>query len=187
MKRKWSTIVLSVFAAFSIVAAQERANPNTRNLQDFEKRLAEYLKLRKQATSTLPKLKTTPEPSDIKAHERACAVLIKQARAQAKRGDIFTPEIEAEFRRLIDITMKGADAARIKSSLKRAEPVSAKMVVNDTYPDSVPLQSAPPTLLLNLPKLPAELDYRVVGRALILRDVEANIMIDFIPDVMPAT
>ena len=56
--------------------------------------------------------------------------------------------------------------------------------VNDPYPHHVPLQSMPPSLLQSLPKLPKELDYRVVGRDSVLRDTEANLIVDFIPDAI---
>ena len=83
--------------------------------------------------------------------------------------------------------MNGSNARGIRESLRHAEPVTLSLRVNDEYPDKVPLQSTPPTLLMNLPKLPKELDYRVIGRALALRDCDANIIVDFIPDVIPAS
>ena len=49
----------------------------------------------------------------------------------------------------------------------------------------MPLQSTPPSLLLNLPVLPKGIEYRVVDHALLLRDTEANIVVDYIPDVFP--
>jgi hypothetical protein len=55
--------------------------------------------------------------------------------------------------------------------------------VNMTYPPEWPLQTFPPTLLFQLPQLPEELEYRFVDNALILRDTEANIVVDFMPDV----
>ena len=55
--------------------------------------------------------------------------------------------------------------------------------VNANYPDGLPLQSMPPSLLLNLPRLPKELEYRFVGRELILRDTQANLIVDVIPDL----
>ena len=78
--------------------------------------------------------------------------MLRQARQSAAQGEIFTPEISAEFRRLIGITMQGANAPRIKGSLKTAEPVNLRVAVNDVYPKKVPLQSTPPTLLMNPPK-----------------------------------
>ena len=51
-------------------------------------------------------------------------------------------------------------------------------------PPNIPLQSTPPTILLNLPRLPPELEYRIVGRTLVLRDAVANIVVDLIPDAI---
>jgi len=79
----------------------------------------------------------------------------------------------------------GPAAGRVEKSLRRAEPVKLTLKVNQTYPQNIPLQSLPPTLLQNLPVLPPELEYRVVGHALVLRDIGANLIVDFIPDLIP--
>ncbi|HKT11053.1 MAG TPA: hypothetical protein VJW77_04430 [Terriglobia bacterium] len=44
-----------------------------------------------------------------------------------------------------------------------------------------PVETTPPSLLLNLPKLPAELEYRVVQHDLVLHDVKANLVVDYVP------
>jgi hypothetical protein len=165
--------------------SQESVNQHARILQDFEHRVEEYLKLRKTAEAGMPKLKSTDSPAMITQHERELASRIREARQQAKQGDIFTGTIVLEFRRLIGITMQGPEAAHIKQSLKSAEPVQLPLSVNDTYPSRVPLQSTPPTLLLNLPALPPEVEYRVVGHDLLLRDVGADLIVDFITAAIP--
>jgi hypothetical protein len=43
----------------------------------------------------------------------------------------------------------------------------------------------PPSLLLKMPELPEQVRYRFVGRTLILRDTDANVILDFIPDIVP--
>jgi hypothetical protein len=43
----------------------------------------------------------------------------------------------------------------------------------------------PPTLLMMLPTLPEEVEYRFVGKHLLPRDTSANIILDYILDVMP--
>ena len=43
----------------------------------------------------------------------------------------------------------------------------------------------PPTLLRQLPDLPNELAYRIIGRALALQDIKANLIVDFIPNAIP--
>ena len=60
-----------------------------------------------------------------------------------------------------------------------------RVAVNHKYPPSVPLQSTPPTLLVNLPQLPPGLEYRVVGHHLVLMDSKANLIVDYIPNAIP--
>jgi hypothetical protein len=57
--------------------------------------------------------------------------------------------------------------------------------VNAAYPDSAPLSTVPPTLLLRLPKLPKEVEFRFVGRDLVLYDAYADLIVDFVPNAMP--
>ena len=47
------------------------------------------------------------------------------------------------------------------------------------------LPTMPAKLLLNLPTLPKELEYRIVKKDLILRDVKGDIIVDFIPNAIP--
>jgi hypothetical protein len=45
-----------------------------------------------------------------------------------------------------------------------------------------------PTALLDvLPPLPASLEYRFIGRTLVLRDIEAALVLDLANDVLPAS
>jgi hypothetical protein len=112
---------------------------------------------------------------------------IRELRSGGLQGYIFTAEIAAEFRKLIGMAMQGRGETHIRKSLRRAAPVHLENLrVNWRYPKGVPLQSTPPTLLLNLPKLPQDVEYRLVGRSLALRDVEANLIVDFMPDAIPA-
>jgi len=56
--------------------------------------------------------------------------------------------------------------------------------VNATYPEGNPLPTTPPNVLQNLPKLPEQLEYRIWNKNLIIRDVQANIIVDFIPNAI---
>ena len=40
---------------------------------------------------------------------------------------------------------------------------------------------------MNLPTLPKELEYRIIGRNLILHDIVPNIIVDFVSDAIPST
>ena len=181
------TLILA-YCVTSIVRGEspEKVNPDAAVIQDFEKRVAEYEKLHKTVEGTLPRLKPTASPEKIEHHERELVHRIREARKSERQGDIFGPEISAEFRRLIALAMQGQKATDMKQSLRHAEPVLVKPLrVNHPYPRGVPLQSTPSTLLLNLPKLPPELEYRIVGHDLILLDVKCNLIVDFIPNAVP--
>ena len=60
-----------------------------------------------------------------------------------------------------------------------------QLAVNMTYPSTLPLVTVPAKLLRVLPQLPEQLEYRILGRHLILRDVKANIVVDFVRDAVP--
>jgi hypothetical protein len=47
------------------------------------------------------------------------------------------------------------------------------------------MATMPPGLLKVLPALPKELEYRIIGRDLVLRDVDASLIIDYVPNVIP--
>ena len=176
---------LAALLAGWCVLAQENVNPQALVLQDFDKRVTEYVKLQKSLAKGLSPTKPTTEPQIIIERQHELAGKIRAARSQAKQGEIFTPEIAKEFRRLLGLAREGQNDAHIKKSLERAEPVRLTLHVNDAYPPNIPLQSTPPTILLNLPRLPQELEYRIAGRALALRDDVANIVVDLIPDAVP--
>jgi hypothetical protein len=170
----------------SLAAAQTAVNPGAALVEEFQNRVADYMKVRKSAEAAVNEkpLKPTKSQEKIRHHQHELRKAIVAQRVGAARGNIFTSEIAAEFRRLIGIAYQ-ADAKHIRESLKRAEPLKLRVHVNKEYPDDKPLQSMPPSLLANLPSLPPELEYRIVGRDLILRDVGANLIVDIIPSVIP--
>jgi hypothetical protein len=176
--------ILALGGMIGLPAAEDVPRP-VRVINDFENRVQAYATLHTTAKRLLPALKPTESAADILNGQHLLAAHIRQERHGANKGDIFSPEISREFRRLAGRATQGPAANRVEKSLKRAEPVILALRVNETYPQGVPLQSVPPTLLQNLPRLPPELEYRVVGHALVLRDVEADLIVDFIPDLIP--
>ena len=152
--------------------------------EDFEKRITEYMKSHQKAQAGLATPKNTDAPEKIVEYQHQFAAGIRALRPEAKRGDIFTPEITDLFRRLIHSSLNSPDGEKIRKSYEHAEPLHGiRLDVNQTYPDGLPLQSTPPSLLLNLPRLPKELEYRFLGRELVLRDISANLIVDVIPDI----
>src|SRR5882762_7272206 len=90
------------------------AAQNQQALQDFQNRVSEYQKVHDKAKAGLSKLKPTSSPDGIGKHERELGHRIREVREHVAQGNIFTPEITAEFRRLIAETMKGPDAVTVR-------------------------------------------------------------------------
>jgi hypothetical protein len=158
-------------------------NSDSAIIQDFQKRVAGYLQLRKSIESKLTRLKSTASQEKISRYETELRRAVREARKKAGPGDIFTLEIAAEIRRLITIAVQPEYGNHISQSLRHAEPVQLHLEINERYPESVPLQSTPPSLLENLPPLPPEIEYRITGRDLVLLDAKANLIVDVIRGV----
>jgi len=155
---------------------------NARLSQEFQSRAAKYLDLRKQVAGKSTRPSNSPEA--LTASQKELGSKIRRARSGAKQGEIFTPELSSFFRRQVSQSLNGPHGNEIQASLRHGEPANGRLQVNEVYPEKLPLQSAPPSLLLNLPPVPEGLEYRIVGRDLVLRDTEANIVVDFIPNII---
>lgn len=179
-------MLLAAFPAWSQTKPKPGVNPEAEIASDFETRVANYMKIHQQAQAGLTVLKKTDSPAQITESQQQLADKIRELRPQARQGDLFTPEIAGLFRRLVATALNGPDGEKIRKSYQHAEPAAVRglhLEVDQAYPDRTPLQSMPPSLLLNLPTLPKDLEYRFVGHELVLRDIPANLIVDVIPDV----
>jgi hypothetical protein len=165
-------------------AQKPPANADAQILQDFQHRLDKYVELRNGLKKQAPPLKETKDPAKIQAAQEGLSERIRAMRKDAKPGDIFTPEIRQLFRRLMYPEMKGQDGADTKQAIKEDAPTGVPIKVNAKYPESAPLPTVPPNLLAALPKLPEDLEYRFINRDLILLDVRANVIVDFIQNAI---
>jgi hypothetical protein len=163
-------------------------NPDAGLLAEFTAKVNAYNKLRADLAKDTPRLKETTDPAQIANAETALAAKIRTARATAKRGDIFTPATAAMFRRLIRPPMtKGPDAAENKAIVKEDAPKAGEVPfkVNGEYPKDAPLATVPPDVLKALPPLPDNLQYRIVGKHLILLCVQGNLIVDYMLNAIP--
>jgi hypothetical protein len=166
-------------------AQQPAVNPDAKVLQEFKDRVDKYMELHNRLEKQSPPLKETKDPAKIRASQEALATKLRAARANASQGEIFTPDVRRVFRRLMYPEVKGSEGKETKQAIKDDAPKGrVSLKINSQYPDDEPLPTVPPNLLAALPKLPEDLEYRVVHKALILRDVHANIIVDVIPDAI---
>ena len=185
---KWIVALIAGLAAATAVGAHQapRVNADAQTLADFTARVKSYLDLRNKVDGDAPKQQQTNDAAQIRAAQLALAALIRSGRSTAKQGDIFTPPIEKKLRALLRPEVTGPDGAKAKADILD-EKAAVFLKANADYPSAQPLASVPPTVLQALPPLPKgeDLEYRFVGKHLILLDTRANLIVDFLLNAIP--
>jgi hypothetical protein len=167
-----------------VSAEQQRAD--AAGFQEFSDRVKDYVKRHNSQEAVIPAVKPTDLPEMINAHQQALARKIREARPNAKPGDIFTPAARKSFEDVIQSAMQGPRGANADATMKQGAPLTeTSLIVNQGYPDGIPYTTVPPTLLQVFPKLPDEVVYRVVVHDLVLLDLKANVVVDLIPGIIP--
>jgi hypothetical protein len=163
---------------------QQRPNSFAASMAGFQERVKAYLSLRDKIASTMPEVKETNDPSKISGREKALGIAIAMERRTAKAGDIFG-DLAPYLQGILDRDWKKRSAADRKALFEEIPP-GLKLVVNQPYPTTIPLVTVPARLLADLPTLPEAIEYRLVDRRLLLRDRDANLIVDVIVGVPPA-
>ena len=184
---KTRTFAITTLLALALTGAAQNPIsgkvPDSQIALDLQARAKAYLDLRKKVAGSAPA--SGDSPAAISSAQHELANKIRVARAGTRQGDIFTPPIATYVKKHIAAVISGPHGGDIKASLRRAEPVKIQLQVNQSYPENMPLQSTPPSLLMNLPDLPKGLEYRLLGNELVLRDADANVIVDYVPNAVP--
>jgi len=143
-------------------------------LADFNQRVRNYVELRRIAERGIPPLRITENPDEIISSERTLTRRIRGVRGSSDRGQIFSRQMEKELKNLFVTVM---DSGTLNAIMDDG-PDEFDVDVNETYPRHKSLATMPPNLLLRLPPLAEDMEYRFVGRHLIVRDVRANMIVD---------
>jgi hypothetical protein len=167
-------------------SADPAANQDAVVMADFTTRVEKYADLHKDLAKGSAKQKDDTSAEQINKQKDALAAKIQAARAGAKHGEIFTPDVRQAFRRLLAPELKGEDGRDAKAVLKDDAPApgTVPFKVNAKYPESQPKPTMPVNLLQKLPTLPEPLEYRVVGQHLLLIDTAADLIVDYALNVV---
>jgi hypothetical protein len=175
---------LAPLPGLALAGGQPPVNRQAAATAEFQKRIQNYLKVHNEAESKVPNLRNTDDPNEVSERQNALAKTIMTLRAGAQPGEIFAKEYQPYFIKIVQDDFRKRPAADRKALVVEL-PKNVKVDVNAVYPTTLPLETFPPVLLRKLPDLPPELEYRIVGRDLILRDVKANLIVDILRNVVP--
>ncbi len=109
----------------------------------------------------------------------------RAASTHTNEGDIFTPAVADMFRMRLAEVMRGRDWAKIIGRIDDESWPAAAPVVNEPLRERAH-NPIPSLVLPALPRLPAGIEYRMVGGDLVLWDADADIVIDVLPAALCA-
>jgi hypothetical protein len=181
-------LVLLVAALVAFTAGRARAQYAVFDadaaLRVFQERVDSYAALHRRLAPPPSALASTDSLSKLLTRNYLAAA-IRGARRYAQQGDIFTPEIATMFRWTLADSIGERDGETFLIELNGGEPMPRGMhpAVNEPY-TMTPLYRIPDEVRLGLPPIPAELDYRMACRDLVLWDIYAGVVIDFVPDAL---
>jgi hypothetical protein len=157
-------------------------------LRVFHMRVEEYAALHRHLEGPLPPLTTTRNMLKNYIAQQRLASAIRKARAGVQQGAIFSPDVATVFRALIGDALEGQDVDAFLRELHSEHPgiEDVRPVINEPLPAET-THEMPIVLLHVLPALPEDVEYRIVHRDLVLWDIHANLVIDYVPSVFGQT
>lgn len=181
-----ASTVAGCLVAFAVAGSAETLDARQAPLQQFTTSIQQYVQLHRQIERQLPPLRARSDAQEIAESSNAMASALQTVRASAREGDIFTSAVGALLRSRIAeaLDARGFTAEQvIAASLEEADEEAPLPAVNGRFPWTRGAEMFP-CVLNALPDLPDELQYRIVGRDLVLIDVHANLVVDILRDAV---
>jgi hypothetical protein len=187
-------IVISVFVILYLFVGQPHAlsfqgqavgTPADQAMQQFHREVAAYLTLRaKLAEEIVPPLANSTA-AQISSASDALSRAIERARPKPPLGVFFDPSAAEAIRTSIRALLAQPGFAAVLDGIDDEPQRVQSPGVYVRFPGSSQLATMPPSLLAVLPVLPPELEYRLIGENLILRDIAAALVLDVLPKAVP--
>jgi Calcineurin-like phosphoesterase len=127
----------------------------------------------------------TGAEQSVRARQSSLADALRmKLRPNAKQGDLVTPDMATAIRREIQKAFDTPKRDLILDELAEQNETPAN-ASTPTVNQQLDAPRVPPRLMAILPPLPKQLEYDFAGRALVVRDVDADVVVDFVPTALP--
>ena len=154
-------------------------------IKQFDDAVAKYMALRRGLRSEVAGPVKNSTSSQVTNASDALAGAIERARRDAAVGSIFNEPVAAMIKRRITDAVRTEHLAPVLADIDDEGKAGPMPKIHLRLPVSAQMATMPPSLLKVLPALPKELEYRILGRYLILRDVDASLILDYVPAAVP--
>lgn len=186
MRRQLCTLL----AAAALVASADRPavaqSTDDVVFREFQDAVTTYLSFQRRLKSEVPALEVTASAESLNRSSDVLAVAIQRARPKAQRGDFFDAASARAITARLRKALEGEDVVRFLAVINDEPTLKAPPRIHMRFPGASSMATMPTSILEALPALPEELEYRFIGRYLILRDRDAALILDFIGEALPA-
>jgi hypothetical protein len=183
-------VAFAAAAGFILGSAPGAAQPvqgDAPVIARFQSAVADYAALHRRLEVSIEPIVVTADLQIITRGIDAMAAAMRAARPDARQGDLFTPEMATILRvRVKDallahgLTVEDVRAAALEDM---AGSRGVLLPVNGTFPWHA-ASTVPACVFEALPDLPPDLEYRLVGRDMVLVDLHASLIVDVLRNVM---
>lgn len=157
-------------------------------LQAYVDRSQPFRKEAAQAQQDAGRGGTAPSATSLRRRQNVLAEALQtRLRPDARPGELFTPDTAAAITSILAQAFRSDRRALILDELaEQHEGQETAAVSAPAINSQLKAPRVPPRLAEILPPLPKQLEYDFAGRTLILRDVDADVVVDYLPDALPA-
>lgn len=163
----------------------QAVDPDRAAFRAFDAAVARYVALQQKTLTEVPGLKPDSTAKELNDASDRLAAAMRRARPRAAQGDFFDAEAIRVIRQRIASALGTAGSTVAIESIDDETPPKIRPTIHLRFPGASELATMPPSILGVLPQLPGELEYRIIGEYLVLRDVGAALILDFIPGAVP--
>jgi hypothetical protein len=178
-------MISGVNAAQADVQKDGAAAVDATALAQFDTAIKDYMALRQRLRNEISGPVADSTATQLNQASDRLAAGIQRARAGAKPGNIFRVPITVLVKRRVVEVIQRDNLGPVLANIDDEEVTVKTPSVHLRFPAASQMATMPPSLLAALPQLPKELEYRIVGNYLVLRDVDAALILDYIPAAVP--
>jgi hypothetical protein len=181
-------VVVIVVGSLSLLwasPAQPDASADAAAIKQFEVAIAKYMAMRQKLHSEVPGPVKDSSSSQLTDASDVLAGAIQRSRQDARAGSMFGEPVASVIKRRIADAVRTEQLVSTLADIDDEGGAGPSPKVHLRLPVTAQMATMPSSLLKVLPPLPKELEYRILGSYLILRDVDASLILDYIPAAVP--
>lgn len=184
------TAITGIVAAFAFVSFGVRVPVHSQSapasvvdatgIDEFTREVAKYLTVHATLRAEVGDMSPASTAAHVSAASDTLAEAVRRARPKARRGDFFNAAVSRTITLRIGDAIRTGDLHAVLAQIDDERPTVGDPRVYLRFPSASPMATMPSSLLEVLPGLPYALEYRIIGEFLVLRDVHAALILDYI-------